>query len=296
MAVAWVLSCFSSATVCLHRPTISKLRRAEIRAKSTKALHKVRRQSVGDQRLLEGELLASIRPLGGGGGDGGGDDGDGSDGDDGGPEPVPAAGRRRPSPDQQPSRNDRARVAFLSETDGATLAGGRCQVALKHGRLEIHAASGPPMQLQLLVESEPQLSGDGKQLLVEGTLSSVAGEAAAGRRALLTLALPPLGAAEPPDRKRSLLGVQLPSSLTRGLTGLTTSRSGPASGPSLHAWQAAIAKEVPEAELSLDEAEEELRKLRLAPILLPYSLRCSWWELCASIADQTRDFYSQPCH
>jgi hypothetical protein len=40
--------------------------------------------------------------------------------------------------------------------------------------------------------------------------------------------------------------------------------------------QVAIAKEVPAVEMSLEDAEKELRKLRLAPILFPYELRCFW--------------------
>ena len=84
------------------------------------------------------------------------------------------------------------------------------------------------------------------------------------------------------DRKRSLLGIlpsMLPSSMTpRGLfSARRRGSAGSSAGPSLRDWQVAIAKEVPDEELSLDEAEEELRKLRLAPILLPYELRCFWW-------------------
>ena len=222
-------------------PIISKLRRAEIRAKSTHALSKVRRQSVGDQILLEGELLASIETID--------DSGDG-EGSDGGGDTEPESAR-------------------------TTLADGRYQVALKHGRLEIHRPSGPPQQLDLVAGCTPQLGGDGKELVVAGALRSVTSNNAGGQRVRLTLAPPSLGAAEP-DRKLSLLGVQLPSSLTRGLTGLTTSRSAPGSVPSLHTWKEAIGKEVPDQELSIDDAEEELRTLRLAPILLPYTLRCFW--------------------
>ena len=51
------------------------------------------------------------------------------------------------------------------------------------------------------------------------------------------------------------------------------------SGPSLHAWEVAIAREVPEEELSLDDADKELRQLRLAPIICSFELRCFWCNL-----------------
>lgn len=41
-------------------PTLSRLRRAEMRAESSKALHKLRRESVTQQRLLEGELVVTL--------------------------------------------------------------------------------------------------------------------------------------------------------------------------------------------------------------------------------------------
>ena len=218
-------------------PEISRLRRAELRHKSTKALSKARRQSVGHQRLLEGNLVVTFGALDAG--------------------------------DKEDENAEPADEELLP-------AAGRFEVALKHRRLELLATDGSPLlQLELLAGSHARLGDDEKQLLVEGTFTSATDDAG-GRRVQLTLA--PLGPDPSAERKHSVFGVPLPRSLTRSLTGLTSlTTSRPASlGPSLHAWQVAITKEVPDLELSLEGAEEQLRQMRLAPILMPYALRCFW--------------------
>jgi hypothetical protein len=250
-------------------PTLSKLRRAELRAKSTKALGHARRQSVAhSRRLLEGELRVAIQRLGAGGG--------------------------------QPPAS----------------AGGRCRVSLTGERLELQAGDRQPLQLELLAGTYPQLRGDGKELLIEGTLHGDAGsdggaegeqpptttatpsatEAATAAmdlamefalnidargddadaadasrlRARLTLSLMP-GAGAPPqaEQGRSRLGALL-TSRRRGST---------SAGPSLQDWFVAVSRAVPSPELSLADASTQLRRMRLAPILMVYELRCFYWEL-----------------
>jgi hypothetical protein len=218
-------------------PMISQLRRAEVRAKSTKALSKARRQSVTRSKLLEGDLLVTVT-FGGGDSDA----------------PSDAA----------------------QESGGAPpfAAGTRCHVWLSHGQLHIEPPPGEvPMQLELLAECRPQLQDDGTQLAIEGTLAAVSDEAEDGRRAQLTLA-PVEASPQPLERQLSILGVQLPNLMTPRRRG-----SASPAGPALQQWMVVVDKEVPDPELSLEDAEKELRKLRLAPILLPYELRTYWWEL-----------------
>jgi hypothetical protein len=200
-------------------PMISKLRRAELRAKSTKALGKTRRESTSNHRQLEGKLLATLRFL------------------------------------------EEGETSALYISDGT-----RCKVSLTHGKLTL-TASNEEFMLELLGGRQPKMS-DGK-LIVEGMVSFAADDAGARRAqvALAPLEAPPAPGTGAQDRK-----------LSRGLSmlamfpGLT--RPGSAmSGPSLQEWQIAIAREVPELELALDEAEKELRKLRLYPIVCQYELR-----------------------
>ena len=269
-------------------PTLSKLRRAELRAKSTKALSKTRRQSVAHtRRLLEGELRVTIQRLGA---------------------------------DGQAPASEAGGAALAGD--------GRCRVSLTGERLELQAGDRPPLQLELVAGRYPQLKGDGKELTVEGTLhGDTGGDGGAGSegeqkspeaaapssasasaataamdlameymlnidargddadaadasrlRARLTLSLMPGAGAQPLDnRKRSLLGVLM-----------TSRRRGSASGagPSLQDWFAAISREVPSPELSLTDASTQLRRMRLAPILMVFELRCFYWEL-ATPADRT---------
>ena len=124
-------------------PEISRLRRAELRHKSTKALSKARRQSVGHQRLLEGNLVVTFGALDAG--------------------------------DKEDENAEPADEELLP-------AAGRFEVALKHRRLELLATDGSPLlQLELLAGSHARLGDDEKQLPVAGTFTPATDDAG-GRR------------------------------------------------------------------------------------------------------------------
>ena len=265
-------------------PIISRLRRAESRLKSTAALSKARRESVRESggahsQLLAGELLVTIEDLA-----------PSPDADEPSSQGDPAEASERAEESSRPPSVD-------TQTKGGQQAladSSRCEVSVAHGKLELRPTEegSPPLTLQLVAEHLPRASDDGKALLIEGDIASLERRAracledglrrkehsplvtlrvriAGSRRVLLTLA-PPQDAAQ--GRKLSILGLQLPSLMNR--RGSTSS-----AGPSLRDWHAAINKEVPDKTQTMADAEEELKELRLAPILWPYTLRCYWWEL-----------------
>jgi hypothetical protein len=202
-------------------PIISRLRRVELRHKSTKALSKARRQSVGKVALLEGELLVSTVALANARAAAPNDEGEKTEGDD--------AGVESEEEDEEEEQED----AVLSDAeDVAFEARTRFDVTLKHAKLELVASGGgPPLQLELVAGSQPGLSDDGKQLVVKGMLKSATGTDADGHRVRLTMTLP----APPAALQRtqtSLLGWM--STRRRASTA--------SSGQSLQEWQVGEAR------------------------------------------------------
>lgn len=211
---------------------ISRLRRAELRTKSTKALGKTRRESLTRHRVLKSELRVSVRFL-----------------DAGGP-------------------------TYISD-------GTPCDVTLAFGRLKL-LAKDEEFELELIAGCEPKLVSDsGNKLIIEGTLTFAADDAD-GRRAKVMLSAPdavqPSSDAAAEQRKPSIFG-RLPALTPRGLLTARRRASALSSGPSLPDWHVAIGREIPELELSLEDADKELRQLRLYPILYTYELRTFYWEI-----------------
>ena len=133
-----------------------------------------------------------------------------------------------------------------------------CQVVLMQNQLKITAPVGgfgqdswegaSSLTLALTQHSKAQLSDNGKSLSVTGDFA--AGLIDGATEAVLTL--------EDPT-------AQSGSRTTRG------------SSVKLREWRAAVSGQIPDVEV--EDVEYEIKKLYLTPILLPYELRCFWWEI-----------------
>ena len=102
-------------------------------------------------------------------------------------------------------------------------------------------------------------------MFVTGNISSDDLETEGGQRAKLTLT-------DPAEPRRSSGAARSLRSTLRAINAKSD-----ASGGRLREWQVAVLAQCPDIEI--ENVEMEIKKLVLTPILLPYELRCFFWEV-----------------